>query len=161
MTTSAESLDVRTVLSLVAERVRQSGLFGAVTVDGGIVTCVAPNAAAPAMYRVYPDGRHLWVALVTPDRYLSQSIEQDLVHTGDKLPDLLQDELIDLDYPTPAALPVEHFRDPAKLFTFRTRVPEVDLRLGAEEAVRRVWILLQAYQACFVRLGDMDAGEGD
>jgi hypothetical protein len=159
MTTSAESLDVQSVLSRVAERARQSGLFGTVLVEGGVLSCQARNAAAPAFYRVVPDGRDVWVALVTPDRYLSQSIELDLVHTGDKLPDLLQDELIDLDYPTPVPLPVEHFRDAAKLFTFRSRVPQEDLRQGEEEAVRRVWLLLQAYQACFVRLGDMDVGE--
>ncbi|KAK0359691.1 hypothetical protein LTR94_030309, partial [Friedmanniomyces endolithicus] len=37
------------------------------------------DSGAPAAYRVFAEGGRVWVALETPDRYLSQSIEQDLV----------------------------------------------------------------------------------
>ncbi len=54
-----------------------------------VLRMIATQAAAPAEYRLFRDGGKVWIGLFTADRYLSQSIEQDLVHTGDKLPDLI------------------------------------------------------------------------
>lgn len=149
------------VIDGVASRARASGLFGDVTVERGVLSLAAPNTAAPAYYRVFAEGGRAWVALVTPDRYLSQSVEQDLVHTGDKLGDLIADELVDVEHPSPYTPVVEHFRDPEKLFTFRSAAPEADLAHGAEEAARRLWLTLRAYAACFANLGDIDADEED
>lgn len=155
--------DLGRILDAVGERARSSGLFGEVARSGvGVLSLSAPEAGAPAFYRVSlagtGGGGGVFVSLVTPDRYLSQSIEQDLVHTGDKLSDLLHDELIDADHPAPWRPVVEHFRDPEKLYTFRTAVPEAELSLGGDEPANRVWLLLKAYRACFENLGDMNAG---
>lgn len=148
-------------LADVAARAGATGKFASSTLVDGKVVCVAPRAASTAEYRVYADAGRLWVALVMPDRYLSQSIEQDVVHHGDKLDDLLADELIDLgaDGLKPR---IEHFRDPAKLFTFRS---EFTLPPGKPIEPRQLadglLVLLLAYEACFVRLGDMDAGDDE
>lgn len=152
------------ILDAVGERARSSGLFGEVArLGSGVLSLSAPDAGAPAFYRVSLAGAGgeggVFVSLVTPDRYLSQSIEQDLVHTGDKLSDLLHDELIDADHPSPWRPVVEHFRDAEKLYTFRTAVPEAELSLGGDGPVLRVWLLLKAYRACFENLGDMSAGD--
>lgn len=157
MTTKRAAVEIGGVINAVAEQASASGLFGDVRVEAGVLSCEAPTAAAPAFYRVFHEAGHLWVALVTPDRYLSQSVEQDLVHTGDKLGDLLHDELIDVEHPQPYAPRVEHFRDEKKLFTFRSAVPDADLTAGPAEAARRVWLTLRAYEACFTELGDIDA----
>lgn len=147
------------VIDAVAKRARASGLFGSVTVERGVLSCAAPRSAAPAFYRVYAEGGRAWVALVTPDRYLSQSVEQDLVHTGDKLGELIADELVDVEHPEPYTPAVEHFRDGEKLYTFRSAAPAGELSRGAEHAAQRLWLTLRAYAACFANLGDIDAGD--
>jgi hypothetical protein len=160
---------LRRVLEAVAAKVRDAKVFGDVRIDtspnwtlGAALVCPALNAAAPAEYRLFADGGSLWASLVTADRWLSQSIEADLVHTGDKIEDLLEEELVELDYPG-KKLAIEHFRSVDKLFTFRSSLP-IDLAKGdAPGAVEIAARALLAYEACFRRLGDMDAGdeEGD
>jgi len=160
-TIESAGLDLPKALAAVASEARASKLFGAVTIDGECLSCAAPSSAAPAFYEVRPEGTQLWVALVTEDRYLSQSIEQDLIHSGDKLGDLLSDELIDVEHPNPIAPKVEHFRDAKKRFTFRSAVPAADLAAGPAEAARRLWLTLRAYEACFSPLGGMREAAGD
>lgn len=150
-------------LEAVAKRARDSGVFGAVGVAptgagvGNRLVCAALASAAPAEFRVDSEGSRLWVSLVTADRWLSQSIEADLVHTGDKIDELLDEELADLPYSGPKAV-FEHFRSEDKLFTFRTPL-EVPRQNFADEAViQNVGSLLLAYEACFRELGDMSAG---
>lgn len=159
---ASPTADQRRVLNFVRDQAERSELFGEITfLNDQTLSLEAPDAAAPAFYRVGFDQGKLFVSLVTPDRYLSQSVEQDLVHTGDKLSDLIHDELIDVDHPAPYVPTVEHFRDREKLFTFRTPIPPAELSLTGDEPARRVWLLLKAYQACFVNLGDIDASEDD
>jgi hypothetical protein len=119
--------DPDTLLEQVGANARRAGVFGAVRTEGGRLVCAAAASAEPADYRVSvePSGR-VWVELVTANRWLSESIETDLVHTGDKLNELLDEELADLG----------------------SAVPE-----PTAEAVT-TWLL--AYEQCFRQLGDMD-----
>lgn len=149
--TAASSIGA--ILDDVRRRATAAGVFADVRIDGGRLVCPAKASAAPAEYRVDPDGGRLWVSLVTADRWLSQSIEADLVHTGDKLEELLDEELVELG--VVGAKPVfEHFRSEDKLFTFRT--PVAGHAAGTEVAA---WLL--AYEAMFRRLGDMAGGDED
>lgn len=127
----------------------ESGQFGLISPRPWGLEAAA--AGADAFYRIRNEADGTWIALVTSDRWLSQSIEQQLVHTGDKLEDLLEEELIDLDSPV-TRLKVEHFRDEEKFFTFRSKVP-----VGSDPV--SIAILLRGYEACFRRLGDMEGGE--
>jgi hypothetical protein len=139
------------VLRQIAGRAEQAGVFGAVELREGRLVCRAKASAEPASYRVGLEGGRLWVSLVTADRWLSESIEADLMHTGDKLEDLLEEEFAELG--RPGVRPrVEHFRSDDLLFTFRSEVPA-----GADQAELAAVYLL-AYEACFRRLGDMEAG---
>lgn len=137
------------LLVQVADRARAAGVFAAVQIIGEALSCEAKDSAAPAQYRLVEDAAALWVELVTADRWLSQSIEQDLVHTGDKLTDLLDEELVELGDKA-RRLPVEHFRSEDRLYTFRSSLPSL-----ARDA-QFAGTLLLAYEACFRRLGDME-----
>ncbi|MEQ8771191.1 MAG: hypothetical protein RIB60_11865 [Phycisphaerales bacterium] len=140
------------VLQEVGRRAEQAGVFGDISVRGGRLSCAAKASAEPAFYRISPEGDAVWVELVTEDRWLSGSIEGDLVHTGDKLEELLDEELADVGYsgPTPS---YEHFRSEDMLFTFRSKAPAAD----ADTLLK----FLLAYEQCFRNLGDMDEGSGE
>ncbi|HYE01679.1 MAG TPA: hypothetical protein VD963_00450 [Phycisphaerales bacterium] len=148
------------LLEGVAARARAAGVFASVEGDAGGLRCAAAGSAAPAWYLVRHSEGRVWVALATEDRWLSQSIEADLVHTGDNLADLIHEEMVDLGYPGPP-LPFEHFRDAHRRFTFRSPVPVEEGALGGDAAVELVAQALLGYEACFRRLGDMDVGAGD
>lgn len=148
------------MLRIAASLVEGAGVFGEITFDGAMLCCHAVGSAAHAEYRIERDGGRLWVSLVTPDRWLSQSIEADLMFTGDKLEELIEEELVDQGYNGPPPI-VEHFRSEDKLFTFRTPLPEGIESLAAAETGRVCAQFLLAYQAAFAELGDMKPGEDD
>jgi hypothetical protein len=142
-------------LDEVKRRAERAGRFARVMVRDDRVVCEADGSAEPAWYRVELDDGRLWVSLVMSDRWLSESIEADLMHTGDKLEDLIEEELVDhgVEDVRPS---FEHFRSDDLLFTFRSPIGED----GATEArVVAQWLL--AYEACFRNLGDMEAGGDD
>jgi hypothetical protein len=155
--------DVQAGLEAIARAAREAGVFGEVTISPGVVSCAAASSADPAEYRVTVElgeqGR-VWVSLVTAARYLSQSIEQTLVHSGDKAGDLLRDELIDVgllgSHSDPMPI-VEHFRSPPpeKLYTFRTPLAIGPDALGHADGQQVALKTLLAYRATFDELGGM------
>lgn len=161
-TTDQSRAHVLRMLRAVAERARGAGVFGAVTLEETPprLVCAAPASPERAEFRVEDHGGTLYVSLVTPARYLSQSIEQDLVHQGDKIEELLADELIDQESAI-LSLRVEHFRDAEKLFTFRSALPLGADDLSGPDAGEAVARVLLAYAACFLPLGDLSAGAED
>ena len=165
----SDHASLASLLRAVAPRAAATGRFGEVACspDGTALSCAAPASAAPAWHRLAVRDGALWVELATPDRYLSQSIEQDLVHTGDKMDELFDEELADVAdlHGLRAALPgvktprFEHFRDESKTFVFRTPVPCEGL--DSDAAADRALLYLLACEQTFRPLGDMDAGAGD
>lgn len=147
-------------LDRVAQRTKSAGVFASVERSEKGLQCAALGTAAPAWYRLDVQSGQPWISLVTPDRYLSQSIELDLVHTGDKLEDLLEEELVDLGFDA-GTLRFEHFRSEDKLFTFRSKLPLDPSALSTPTAADTAAICLLAYEACFRRLGDMASNEDD
>lgn len=144
------------LLESVRSLAERAGVFGPVSIRDGVLICIAKAAAAPASYRMFEEGGRLWVSLVMADRWLSESIESDFEHTGDKPEDLVEEELIELRAPI-TKLKVEHFRSDDLLFTFRSPLPFSLNPSSAPDAAR----VLLAYEACFAKLGDMSAGEGE
>jgi hypothetical protein len=140
-----------TLLEIVAERARAADVFASVDLAGQTLVCPARHVEAPAEYRVTLDTKQAWVGLYTPDRWLSESIEAILVHTGDDIEELLAEELEDQGFAD--ELPVEHFRDDERVFVFRSPV-----KLIGDDAQRLTQVLL-AYAACFGQLGDMAPDE--
>jgi hypothetical protein len=149
------SIAIESLLGEMKQLAAQSGRFARVRVDGARLVCEADGSAEPAWYRIEQDGGRIWVSLVMRDRWLSESIEADLMHTGDKLEELIDEELIDQGVEGTRAT-YEHFRSDDMLFTFRTPILPVDGRpLDGARILR--WLL--AYEACFRNLGDMETGE--
>ncbi len=145
------------VFSSVAKRAKQAGVFASVTVGTDAIDCQASNSAEPASYRVFVHDGAFWVSLGMKDRWQSESIESELMHSGDKLNELIDDELDDLGVDDPASS-FEHFRSPELEFVFRSRIP-VDLHDSSSGEVVGTWLL--AYEQCFRQLGDMDETEED
>lgn len=158
MTTQDRELE--TFLSRVRDRAASAGVFGEVAIADGMVSCAALASAAPAFFRVLREEGRVWVELVTDNRWLSQSIEQDLVHTGDKIEELIDEELTALGFEG-GPLPVQHYRSEDKLFTFRSPLPIESPRLGSTESAETAATCLLAYESAFRDLGDMEADEED
>lgn len=156
MTPTMSTPSIQPLLEKVKAKAERAGVFGACEIRDGMLVCRAANAAAPASYRLRAEGGKLWLSLVTADRWLSESIESDLVEFGDDLEDLLEEELVELGY-TEGTLSFEHFRSDDKLFTFRSPLP-VSPADQSPRAIDAVATLLLGYEQCFRRLGDMDAG---
>ncbi len=137
----------------LADRARARRVFGDVVLSPQSLQCAADGAAAEAWYRVEHGGNGWSLSLVTPDRWLSESIESDLMHTGDSLEELFEEELVEFGVDA-APPPVKHFRSEDRLYTFAVRLPD-----GHDPEL--VSKFLFAFEATFRRLGDMAGGDGE
>ena len=142
-------------LEVVEKKATEASVFGAIRVekasDAQTLTCEARDAAAPARYTLAEVEETWFVGLETADRWLSESIEADLMHSGDSLEELLEEELDDLGL-TITEVTTQHFRDDRMQYVFRTPLPG---DVTPEQAA--VWLL--AYEATFRELGDMSTDE--
>jgi len=140
----------------VGDRVRASSVFEKVRRNDDALRCRGKHAESEVYYIAEVSEAHdlVWVALETPDRWLSESIEADLMFKGDKIEELLEEELVDQGFE--GSLPVEHFRNEEKRFVFRSPVflPASE-KLDGEGMVDRVTQVLLAYEAAFRQLGNM------
>ena len=147
------------MLDTLAQRATDADLFESVEIDQGLLKAHARVVESPCWYQVGPletvdETSRVWVGMYTPDRWLSGSIEADVLHLGDKYEDLLEEELIDQGYN--ARFDMQHFRDDDKIFVFRSAVPmATEQKLDEPERLESVFQTLLAYEACFRELGDM------
>lgn len=151
----------QSLLEAVAERVKRADVFEDVLCEPGALRCQARDAESEAFYQLLPDPddpAKVWAGLHTPDRWLSESIEADLLHSGDKMEDLLDEELVELGYDA-GPMPIEHFRDDAKVYVFRSALTiAVGSSPDSAEIDLAVKVIL-AYEACFRQLGDMSESD--
>ncbi len=147
------------MLDAVALAAREADVFESVQTDQGLVKAHARVVESDCWYQVGPvttvdRDTQVWVGIYTPDRWLSGSIEADVLNLGDKYEDLLEEELVDQG--GEGRLKVEHFRDDDKVFVFRSPVA---VRAGEDldhrQVVDRLTKALLAYEAAFRELGDM------
>ncbi|MGH7242664.1 MAG: hypothetical protein ACREJD_04540 [Phycisphaerales bacterium] len=146
-----ETRDTAAILESLAEAARLAGVFGEVTVSGGRVIARTTASAAPAEYRVEIEQGEACVGVFTADRWLSHSVEADLLNTGDDLEELLEEELEEVGY-TGKAPTIDHYRNDEKMFAFRSRS---GIKVTDADAEARIRQLLLAYESCFKHLGDM------
>jgi len=144
---------VRALVEAVAGKVRREDVFGAIEV-GDRLECQARDSAETAYYRLELDGGKLWVGLYMKDRWLSESIESELMNTGDKMEELLDEELVDQGFDA-GPLAVEHFRSDDMEFTFRSAIPGGPEDAGEQVVIESAAQIMLAYEACFGQLGDM------
>ena len=144
----------------VGDQARTDDLFEKVRRSDDALLCRGKFVDSEAHYFVQVAEEHdrVFVGLATPDRWLSESIEADLMHQGEDVEELLEEELVDQGFDEP--LKVEHYRDDAKRYTFRSAVSlPAEVKLDSEEMCERVVRVLRSYEACFRELGDMAGGE--
>jgi len=151
---------VRSLFEALRDVADESGLFGPVEVEASMLVCAAKESAEPASYRVEFEDGALYVSLVTDNRWLSESIESDLLNTGDKIEDLIDEELVEQGFDD-GPLPIKHYRSDDMLFTFRSPLPIDPAAAGEAEAVETARQCLFAYEAAFRELGDMQESEED
>lgn len=150
------------LLSSVQSAADAADVFAGTERHGDMLRCRAKDAAEEAWYRVRRENGRWFVELVTADRWLSESIEADLMHYGDPIEDLVEEELVEIErqrggshHGTPI---IQHFRSDDRLYTFRTAMSDP----GAEADPLAIANMLLAYEAAFRELGDMTAEpEGD
>lgn len=142
------------ILEQLALLAADRGVFGEVKVEGARLICRAKASAAPAEYCVEPAGDGWKVSLGTQDRWLSESIESQLVESRDSMEDLLTDELKDLDWKEPAPA-VRHFRDDQRRYVFECVLARRGDH-GGDLAQVRTFLL--AFEGAFSQLGDMSSG---
>lgn len=152
------SSSVTNIIDTLAERAQQTNLFGSPNIKDQTLELEAVGSAETAYYRVYLGESVPVVELATKDRWLSGSIEGDLVEAGDKLEELIEDELIDLGFPEGTnSVAFEHKRSDDMEYVFRSQIIVPD---GVDLA-DACYMWLMAYETCFRQLGDMDESEDD
>ena len=132
--------------------------FATVESADGTIRCQALEVESPAFYIIEPLDNGFAVMFATPDRWLNESIEADLVHTGDDIAELIEEEYLEADdsieeVDRPV---VKHYRSDDFLYTFRSEfsgTPGGD----QEHDLACAWLL--AYEAAFSELGDMGGPE--
>lgn len=150
-TASAKTAQLLTDVAKLAEA---EGCFASVEVRDGMVWATAQDA--DACYRLEPEADgSLFVSWCSKDRYLSQSIETDLLYTKDSLDDLVDEELVELGWELGKLEPFKHYRDEAMYFTFRSKLPIGAEAIAAADAVKT----LLAYELALNDRGDMAEGE--
>lgn len=136
---------------------KDAEVFAGVTRTDRGVRCDAMHVEEDCYYAANTDSEgNLFVGWYSPDRWVSGSIEGDLVHTGDKIDDLLEEELIDKGLSI--KIPLEHYRNDDKIFVFHGKLDLPDDTTKATDTLVKV---LLAFQACFVELGDMVPSEDE
>ncbi len=140
------------IFQSVLQEATARGVFSSIEQLPDRLRCHAKDCPEPAWYELAATRDGLLVRFATPDRWLSESIESDLMHFGDPIEELVEEELAELGWrgkvPT-----IKHFRDDDKLYTFENLVPEA----GAATAAK----FLLAYEAAFRALGDVGGGDED
>lgn len=152
-----DTATLATVFDAAVQPLTESGVFASVTRTEQGVRCDAPHVEEECYYAAQlDDAGTLWVGWYSPDRWVSGSIEGDLVHTGDKIDELLEEELVDQGLSV--SIPLEHYRNDDKLFVFQGKL---ELPPNAEQATEILIRVLLAFQACFVELGDMSPDDDE
>lgn len=148
------------LLKAVEVKADATGDFADTFIAHEWLNCVALSSSEYAEYRLGVEDLTFWIELVTEDRWLSESIESDLVDNGDDIEELLADEAKAAGYKG-AKLGVKHYRSASKMYTFRTPIPITVHPDGdvspTPENIETVFLVLMSYQQVFGELGDMGA----
>lgn len=125
--------------------------FDEARLENGALVIHAAEAPPEVFYRLEMDTGTMFVSWISADRYISQSIEAELMWTGDDLDDLIDEELIDTGWTHGRLGDMEHFRNDQQLFTFRSAIKTELEQLDAQSLLG----CLLAYHRAFSELGDM------
>lgn len=158
--------ELESVIDAVVTELEGAGVFESVCKAGGdlpehvLAVATAKDTPEPVYYRLEVVGDRIGVGWFSPDRYLSQSIETDILWTGDDLDDLVDEELVDLGWNRGRLEPLKHYRNDEMLFTFLSATPIGADRAKPDDAKDLAKVVL-AYEIAFRELGDMAGDDED
>jgi len=143
------------ILQSVLPEASARGVFSKVESLADRIRCHAKDCPEPAWYELAAVGESIVVRFATPDRWLSESIESDLMHFGDPLEELVEEELAELGWR--GRVPqIKHFRDDDRHYTFENPLPQA---AAADASVAAKFLF--AYEAAFRSLGDVGGGDDE
>lgn len=144
----------------VAQKLEDAEAFSSVEVveTGVIARYIDEDVDGEFWLEWTPAG--LEVAMKTPDRWLSQSVEATLMNTGDELEELIDEELVELGCEE-GPLPIKHFRDEQRRYVFQSPAPIEIASATTPEAVETAAACLLAFERAFAPLGDFAGGDED
>lgn len=158
--------ELGTVIDAVVKELGASDAFESVGIadegkpDHVLLIAVAKDTPEPVFYRLEVVDGLLAVSWCSPDRYISQSIETDVLWTGDDLDDLIDEELVDLGWNRGRLKPLKHFRNDEMLFVFISQTP-IKAGEATEADAADLAKAVLAYEIAFRELGDMAGDEDD
>ncbi len=141
------------LLNQIAQQAKQSKRFQSVSCHDDRLHCQARDVESDAYYLIEPgeESGSVFVGLYTSDRWLSESIESDLMHLGESMDELLEEELVEMGITQ--SLQIHHFRDDHKFYVFRSSVKlQAPANGDVSDYLTRI---LLSFEACFRELGDM------
>jgi hypothetical protein len=148
---------IEKLFKLVSEQAEQKGVFAEVKLEAQQLICQAKtdDPDTKAWYKLtVGESDDIHVGVYTQDRWLSESIETDLVEHKDDIEDLLADEMYELGIDE--GLGVFHFRDEDLQYVFRSQIlMPADQAVDCAEFVDYVTKVLLAYESTFNQLGDL------
>lgn len=150
-------MSIESLFKQVSEQVKAKGVFASVELQDQAIVCQAKadDPETKAFYKLtLGQADELQVGIYTLDRWLSESIEADLVEHKDDIEELLYDEMYELGLDK--GLGVYHFRDEDLQYVFRSQIllPS-DKPADGADFVAYVTKVLLAYEATFCQLGDL------
>lgn len=154
------TVDIGDQLDRLSRTLQQEGRFDAVELLDNGVRCRARDVESEAWYSLLVDGDQLTIQLGSPDRWLNESIEADVEHSGDDLGELIEEELLDLDcsIDRTGSPVVKHYRNDDRIYIFESSIP---IRMNDDEGFDTACKWLYAYEAAFRELGDMGGPSDD
>ena len=157
MTTEDQDTLITQTLETCLTLAREADVFDEMTIQsdasGNRLVALARGAAAEALYTLeYSEDRWM-VLMLTKDRWLSESIEAEVMHNGDSLEELIEEELIDLGLDS-VEVSMQHYRDDDFRYVFKSPITT-----NATDTEIATWLL--GYEAAFKQLGDMTEDQED
>jgi hypothetical protein len=149
------TMSLTDTLAAAAALAEQGEVFTSARAGESELICTPADCEGEADYRIGCLDGELFVLWTSPDRYLSQSIEGDLMWTGDDLDDCIDEELVDQGWTGGSLGKVEHFRDECMRYVFRSLIPVQIDALSPDKHAGHFLQCLLAYEATFRELGDM------
>ena len=157
MTTEDQDTFITRTLETCLNLAREADVFDELTIqsdsDGKRLVAMARGAAAEAHYCLEHRGGTWEVLMLTKDRWLSESIEAEVMHHGDSLEELIEEELIDLGLDA-VEVTMQHYRDDDFRYVFKSPI-------GSEATDTEIATWLLGYEAAFKQLGDMTEDQED
>ena len=157
MTTEDQQSLITRTLETCLSLARDADVFEEMTIqsdsDAHRLVAVARGAAAEALYCLESRNGSWHVMMSTKDHWLSESIEAEVMHHGDSLEELIEEELIDLGLDD-VEVRMQHYRDDDFRYVFKSPITT-----GATDTVIATWLL--GYEAAFKQLGDMTEDQED